>query len=93
MQIYDAMNVNNAFIVFFVQDCTCEKCLAVLRLLACEAALVGLPCYASERIGLHEVADDFFLVAWQHVNHWNLNHGVASRLLAHSGACHVDEHL
>ena len=34
-----------------------------------------------------------FLVAREHVDDWNLNHGVATRLLVHCGTCSVDEHL
>ena len=29
----------------------------------------------------------------QHVDHWQLNHGVASWLLTDRGACHVHENL
>ena len=32
---------------------------------------------------LHEVAYEFLAASCEHVNHWNLHHGVASRLLTH----------
>ena len=37
--------------------------------------------------------DEFLAVAFKIVNHRNLDHGVATGLLAHGGASHIDEYL
>ena len=37
--------------------------------------------------------DELLAVAFEIVNHRNLDHGVATGLLAHGCAGHVDEHL
>lgn len=37
--------------------------------------------------------DEFLAVAFEIVNYGDLNHGVATGLLAHGGASHIDEHL
>ena len=42
---------------------------------------------------LHKVSNQGFAVAFEIVNHGNLNHGVGTRLLLHRSASHIDEHL
>ena len=42
---------------------------------------------------LYEVADDVLAVAGEVVDDGNLNHRVATWLLAHGGTSHIDEHL
>ena len=37
--------------------------------------------------------DEFLAVAFEIVNYGNLDHGVATGLLAHGGASHIDEYL
>lgn len=39
------------------------------------------------------MADQFLTVAFEHIDDRNLHHCVATRLQAHRGASHVDEHL
>ena len=42
---------------------------------------------------LYQVADEVLLVAWEHVDDRDFNHGVGSWLLLHGCTCHVDEDL
>ena len=42
---------------------------------------------------LNKMRDELLAVAFEIVNHWNLNHSVAAGLLAHRGTSHVDKHL
>ena len=44
-------------------------------------------------VKLYKMRDELFAVAFEIVNHWNLNHGVATRLLAHRGTGNVDKYL
>ena len=46
-----------------------------------------------EIVKLYKMRDELLAVAFEIVNHWNLNHGVATGLLAHRGASHVDKYL
>ena len=39
------------------------------------------------------MANEFFLVAWEHIDDRDFNHGVGSWLLLHGCTCHVDEDL
>ena len=46
-----------------------------------------------EIVKLYKMRDELLAVAFEIVNHWNLNHGVATRLLAHRGTGNVDKYL
>ena len=42
---------------------------------------------------LYQMFDEVFPLTGQHVDDRKLHHGVTSWLLAHAGACHVDQYL
>ena len=42
---------------------------------------------------LHECGDNFLASAGEHVDDWNLGHGVAAWLQTEGGASHVDQYL
>ena len=44
-------------------------------------------------MSLYECCYDFLTGSWQHIDNWNLWHGVAAWLQTEGGASHVDQYL
>ena len=48
---------------------------------------------AQSSMSLYECCNDFLTSAWEHVDHWNLWHGVATWLQTEGCASHVNQNL
>ena len=49
--------------------------------------------YLFTLLPLHQVFDEIGSVAWEHVDHRDLNHRVAAGLQTHGGTGYIDQHL